>query len=369
MSTLWLLFAIVSVGSSYFVTRNIKPRLFTTVLVASLSLMIGFCGLTLQDHASYEYYYETYSGWSFNQIFNSETSFFAISGERVSNFEIGYIFLNILGNMIGLGPAGFFTMIAIIVNTLMINVFKRFKYPVIAVLIYIGTSYFSQQANLVRQMLAVSVILYALQFIESKKWKHYLLLVFLASLIHTSAIIFSPLALFTLVNNDRQYNVIRKTLFGLWLISLLFGLKVLHVNFMQYIPFIGYYSSYSADINNIGANNDFDIKYNILVLFLFYLSNKTCYRQLYLSLFFIGGILLNLAVSTPNIYRIGLYLAPLYCVFIPESIQMCSGVGGKNLKSIPYMLVILYVVSLIMIIVNSSSQLGQQMYNINKFLK
>lgn len=75
---------------------------------------------------------------------------------------------------------------------LMKGIYDRKENIVWSTYIYLSMGLFYISMNQIRQLIALSIILYSIQYIENKNWKKYLLWILIAAGIHNSALIMLP---------------------------------------------------------------------------------------------------------------------------------------------------------------------------------
>lgn len=89
----------------------------------------------------------------------------------------------------------------------------------IATFIFIGSGIFFATLNLVRQYIAVVIMLLGLPLLKNKKYIKFSLLIALSTMFHTSSIIMFPFMIFYIIFRDYKYH---KLLMILYIISLIF---------------------------------------------------------------------------------------------------------------------------------------------------
>jgi len=84
-----------------------------------------------------------------------------------------------------------YAFLAIIIKVF--NIYKQSDYPYFSLYIYITLFLFLQEFTQIRAALATSIFLYSIPFLVNKSYTKYLLLIFIASFFHYSALIALPL--------------------------------------------------------------------------------------------------------------------------------------------------------------------------------
>lgn len=106
------------------------------------------------------------------------------------DFEWGYSLLMRLCALIDLPETFFLGIIAIIIYIpVFCSIYRYSKLPYISILAYFATEQFAYSLGIFRQMIALSIILCGLRFVEEKKLWKYALVVVGAMMFHTTAVV------------------------------------------------------------------------------------------------------------------------------------------------------------------------------------
>ena len=111
------------------------------------------------------------------------------TGDSLFNKEMGFEFItNIFANS-NIHFSFYFGFIAFLQMFFIYNAFKdqRYLYPFLSIVIIFGPEYLNWM-NGMRQMLAATMFVFSIQFIVKRQFIKYFITIFLASLIHTSAL-------------------------------------------------------------------------------------------------------------------------------------------------------------------------------------
>jgi len=173
---------IVAFSTLLAITRN-KSNGMLMVLYAVLTLFSGLRGTFTQDHLSYNNYF-TYIDTNFGMTEIFQRSFSMEKGYVILNKLIGY-FTN---------STGVFTLVISAVTLLIIFLFfnKASLMPVLTVLLYTSLGAYFMAFNMMRQALAVVVLVYATKYISGRKkeWVKYALFAVIALSLHMTAAVF-----------------------------------------------------------------------------------------------------------------------------------------------------------------------------------
>lgn len=111
-------------------------------------------------------------------------------GIDVINLEIGYKLIVKICLLITKDYTIIFAVTsAIIIGLTFYTIFKESPYPALSVAIYFLTGFFFHSLNLMRQYLAISVLLFSYRFLVDKKYILYTISVIIASLLHSISLI------------------------------------------------------------------------------------------------------------------------------------------------------------------------------------
>ncbi len=370
---IWIYFPLISLLFAYLAKPNslfkINYRLYQALLVIWLAWFVSFGGGAMTDQENYKVLYLSCEN---NQLFGFieilQQHYFNLTESR-NTYEIGYVFLNILFNKLGLGYVGFLFIIALFTNSLLVSFIYRYDTPVISVLILIVTSLYSQQANLVRQMMAASIFLYAIKYIETKNLYKYFLFIIAASLIHMSAIFLFVFYFFADKKLPKYFMII------LWFLTVYIAYFQVAFPFLSTIEFYYYkigIQKFDREIEEAGIN----LVSNLLmgILFLFKGQDKDINRKynLIFNLFFVGILFGNLTTISFAFYRVSLYFSIFSIIIIPKLPFYISSsflkelVPGKLIYKMSYFLVFLFYANMILRKAYTTSDiiLGTKMYSV-----
>lgn len=126
--------------------------------------------------------------WNINETMSSLRD--VLASDRV---EKGYAVLEYLIGRMGGNYRILLVISAVVCAAGLYCLLDRYAVnPVYSMILYIGFGYFSYSMCFIRQMMAVSIVLFALKFIEEKKLIPYTVTVLIASTIHQTALIALP---------------------------------------------------------------------------------------------------------------------------------------------------------------------------------
>lgn len=235
------------------------------------------------------------------------------------SFEFGFTLLNKIIYMIF--PSTFSFMILSSLISLFgfyhfINKYSRNK--LFSFYIFFTFSMATNSMNTIRQYMAISILLYSLDYLLNKDIKKYLLYIFLATSIHSSSIIF--IVLYPLINRFKV-NVINKKYVFLLLLFIAFFL----FGGFELIKYLMSFTSFAWYLNNLNGSGEtmLILLFSMYIYLLFAFINKETDQIINLSMIMLGiTILLNaVAIHIGIIERLMRSFIPSIIVLIPNSID------------------------------------------------
>lgn len=147
----------------------------------TLSLLVGFRGETVGiDTAAYFNIYDIIKYMPDNTYIS----------EKIQPF---YVFLNKISDFFNGGPSLTLFFAAAITLYLLLSTILRFSTNIsLSLAIFFSLELFFFMHNVVRQAIAVSIVFYSIRYIISRQLLLFLIMIFIASMFHISAIIFLP---------------------------------------------------------------------------------------------------------------------------------------------------------------------------------
>lgn len=213
--------------------------------------------------------------------------------------EPGWVFLNYLCNHYSDGYRYIiFIGVFLAITPFFIRVWKSYKSPFGAIFFYITLFFYYSSFNITRQMIAVSIIIFSLYYLEKEENKKFYLGVLAAIMFHYSSILCFSFPL-----------LMKKMKLSIWGVtfSLLFtyacGIYIIP-KILPSLPYIGRYSVYLMD--GSGSGSITRLLLNFFFIFIFSTSNNHKFKS-YFTLFFIGIIIYNVFAFSSSVGRIALY--------------------------------------------------------------
>jgi transmembrane protein EpsG len=246
---------------------------------------------------------------------------FSLTDFQVKGNEFGWIYINHLFE-----PYGFFAMLIFLAGFscfVLYRFIKKYvepKYYWWAIFIYTFQPYHMiVLSSAMRQAVAVSFFLISIDFLIAKKPFHYIGIVLLGTLFHSTAYFLLPLVLLSYFNFQiKKKNIILiLTIF----IGLFFFLGDFFIQAQIFISnyFENEYTAYmefEEQESKIGLG--FILNFIINIITLYYLKHqKSTWKTIISNIIVISFLLIPLSFSIPIITRLNFYLTPLLIVVYP----------------------------------------------------
>ena len=245
-----------------------------------------------------------------------------ISGEIFH--DTGWVFLNYMFKHIG----GFFVLVAVL-NILQNIIIYKFiirnldvKWRTFAVFIYLfSTNFYLLNFSMMRQGLVVAIFIFAMMFINERRWIIAMLLIWLSTLIHSSAIVLMPFIFWGFF----PLNKVKLITISYVLIMVFFAVysdavDIILDQVLTYEDFQVYARRYSD--NNVGASLSIGYMINLLPLvvsLVYFMQQKAdadSERRLVL-LSACSFLVLPFSTAISTIGRIGIYFSSIGIVALP----------------------------------------------------
>lgn len=310
-----MLLIIVFLVSKFDFKRNVLPIhkkksfIFLGVLI---TLIAGFRFYVGADTANYVN--------DFKNIPIIDT--FNLSTYEFSRFRPGFLLLASLSKTIWPNFLLFQLIVASISNYLILRfIWKRTSFPFICILFYFILNYIEFNFEIMREIVAVSFALTALDYYENRKYIKAIILYVLANLMHASALIVLLYIFIVKIRYSKKLMLI----IGVTAISAISLYKILP-DFSLYADMFLGYGSYGDKYLNRELNQDYNIyfylfhftKYCFLpIIMLSIVKGKYKYVG-FVSIWIILGIL---SIYSYAFYRFNNYFSPFIWLLYAEGIR------------------------------------------------
>jgi hypothetical protein len=174
-------------------------------------------------------------------------------------------------------------------------------------------------ASMMRQFLAMCIFILAFEFIIKKRWLIAILLVFLASLVHTSALVLLPFCFFGYLNISLTYQMALIWL-GVYLVLYFVAVDLLGdyiLNFITFEQFEKYEVYFEAEKVNTDTGLGAIFSFILYVSLLFHQKYQSKDMKIMFLLFAISVLFYVFADFAPLIGRLGYYFSIFSIVCYP----------------------------------------------------
>lgn len=276
------------------------------ILIAGLRYKVG------GDTLAYFHYYQTLPGWSntsFSDVLNGKYSFlWNILATTCKSISDNFALLQ-------------FVQSAFVNFTLFWFIKKYTKFRFTSLLVYFLFVYLYFNMEIIRESIAISFFLLSYPFFEKKQWFKYYLLIIIAFLFHTSAVILFVFPLLSMFKFNNR-NIIIITGISIVFIIFLFNVPEL-MNLLLFTETIEKkFDAYSEYALNINGKIIVFVSYVLLPIFIIKVYskisvNKFLFRDLYMVYFTIAIIY----VIFSGFSRFVNYVTPFMIVFFATTIN------------------------------------------------
>ena len=268
------------------------------------------------DTQGYELAFNFVKQLSFSQIFITNTY-------GVSRDPIFYCFLKVLQFLSDDAQIMFITIGLIVAISVSLFIYRYSQNITLSFLTFVGLRFFYFTLTGLRAAIALSIILFAYNYLEQKKYVKLLVVTLIASLFHASAIIFI-LAIFIVR--------FKKPMVLFMMSSILFVINIFSNNALLYmftkLPIFSQYSSYIYNSEGDSSGLTLIVIFAITTIGYYFSSlNKNdkkelvYYNLIFLKLLFVGMLFYILNFSFANASRMGDYFCLSIIVFLPNVIS------------------------------------------------
>ena len=286
-----------------------------------------------------------------------------LSTER---YEMGFSILCRILNYISENPQLLISVTAIFINFSVIRfIYKYSKDVVFSILLYILLNFYFSYMNIMRQALAIAILLWAFDAIKNNKKIRYFILVVLATLFHGSAILGLAYIILLKFKYKQKYNKFVIPILG---IIFLFG-KEIFLLFSEISPRLaGYVGSEYDTENYFGALLDF-----LLTFIIWWFGNNVLNKKknddidedliLYNKLMIINVITTLLTIRVGIFNRFTPYFSVFQIIWIPNILKIMK----KNAQLFKLLFTIVLVMYWLIIMIFRPEWYGVVPYEMIKF--
>lgn len=238
------------------------------------------------------------------------------------DYESGYVVLNWLVAFFG-GNFQVFLMVnaAICMVSFGSFIYKHSECPWLSFCILVSFEYYTYAFGILRQTLAIAILLFAMSYMEQKKLGKFLLFVFLAFTIHRAALVFSVMSYFAYYMVSKS-KYLKMTL--IFFIVFLAGPFVLP-QLIKFVFLVVGREAYIEDVTGAKLNN-YIILLLLISVFVYLLADFRENRRNIKFNFMLGGFLLAIPIGIMGMYsenfgRLGQMFSIMIVPLVPNVIQ------------------------------------------------
>lgn len=313
-----------------------KPNgLFVFLAFMSLFLVCGLRWYVGTDYGNYIDMYNSNASKSFVEIL--------LGGESL------FMLITWVCSRNGYHPEMMFLICAFIITGLMVLSIRDYSTMFeLGMFLFITDMTYYSQFNGIRQCMAGAIMFWGFRYLIQGNFKRYLLMIFIACTVHTSALFFIPIYFIVRLKPWSKWIM---CIAGVFFVSFMFFPQVMEIlfhivdgRFQGYFDLAGGYSSYGVKpIRVIVA------AVPVFISFIFYKSLKkvNSNADILINLSFLNFLFMFIALKNISLSRLCMYLAPYNILLIPEFVRM-DKTKAKYLIYIGIMVVfILYMITLL----------------------
>lgn len=308
-----------------------KNRILDILLIALppiilLSLRYGIGA----DYYNYEFFYGEYLKYGYSQFEPLAEALIFINNHFFGNYQCFLAILSIA------------TFLLMVIWCVKFSNTDNLAFSVSIMYCF----YFGHASNTLFQSLAASIVLFAFYFAQRKKFIKFVMIVLLAALIHSSALIVVPLYFIIdrkIDTYENGYNV--KSILKIIGI-LLFSILVVYI-FIRYGSLYGVaYSGYIGKYSEGGMMNVY-LKLGILLYIpeLFFMPNllKESKRyEFYYILIVLESVSFIMTITIAYAFRMAYYFSFAHAVVIPAIIENCVSARSKIMVKAYFAIALLF---------------------------
>lgn len=244
--------------------------------------------------------------------YNLSANINVFEGEKLFNYEPGYILINHILNKLGISEQLFLTIISLIIiapiSTIMI---KKSKMPALSILLYMAFGFLTMTFSGLRQSIAMGILFFSYLYIQDKKVIKFLMCILVACTFHKSAIGF--------IVAYPIYNLNIKVKDYIFIIPIFLIAFVFRQQIFGYIAFL--FRGESVGLQATGAYGLFLFMISTLILsYLFYKKDNkdvNAYRN-----YILVSIFIQMLASYSNLVgRMGYYYWIFVTLLVPEILK------------------------------------------------
>lgn len=289
-----------------------KNNQFKYGLEISFALIFVYLSLRYNFGNDYKAYYDLFSEINYYSNFKSALT--------IKGNEIGWLYLNRLFEPIGFfGLVGFQSALICFSLYFFVKKYVPKNYEWFAVFLFVFQPYnMLVYSSAMRQSMAISLFIFGIHLIQRQKYIWYLIVVYIATLFHSSAYILFLLILIPVFKFKFNFKTILVTSI-LFVLPIIFSKQIFDtVNILtsNYADFYGGHIESAETVKRIGLG--FFLNVLIILIFLIFARKiDSPHNQVFIKIALISFLILPISFSLVLMLRFNFYLSPVLFVAFP----------------------------------------------------
>lgn len=258
---------------------------------------------------------------------NYEVYFYYVkNGSQLEGIERGYWVLTKISSLISENSSSFFFLSSLVVcGVVFLAIYQQSFNPPLSIFLFFGTTMYFVSFNGIRQIMASAVLIYSVKFIQKENIFKFFLFIIIATLFHSSAILFLPVYFVAKIKIN-----LKRT------IMLILAVVVSIPIFDRILIFASSILGYSQYFNSKFNTGEFEIWFflinlGVLLLFSLFSNWRDINFQKYYWIQLISFITTTLSSFIPLANRITWYFMFVQIISVPFVLKQ---IRNKKTKSI-----------------------------------
>ncbi len=294
MALFWIILGALLLASS----RSKNQRFIILIFSLALILLLGFRTVGMEKNDT-EAYYEWF-GYDNDLLF--------------LQFEPLYAYLNIFVYEAGLPYELIQLVMASITIGFIVLAFKKEQTNVMFSLsLYYLLCYYFRSYNIMRQMAAISIVLYAFSCLRHKQIVKYILLTIFASLIHTTSLLTFVAFFFRKEKKSLNTIFVISTLIITFILGAINAFQPILSSLGSFLPRYLDFEPTRTETFSLSK-----LAMNIFYIFLYFNTNT---KNIYVKLYFVGICLINIITFHVDMMRISYFFLIAEVIVLSETLK------------------------------------------------
>lgn len=231
-----------------------------------------------------------------------------------NHYSIGFYFINKGIQVFTQDPTWLFIVCAcIFIFFVYQSIYKNSPYPILSVALLLVSGHFFLYLNLMRQYVAMAILLFSIQYVIEKKLLPYIICILIATSIHATAIVFLPIYLFSRIKAGIKWS---------WIVVALTAIFASSISSILY-----YFLKFSNYEGYVGSQFDTHLKARILIIENICILAIFCYAYLkskhkeklyvFLNIQMVTALIFLFTGWVPLMDRVGYFYSFVQIISIP----------------------------------------------------